>query len=281
MKIGICSFAFHRIAANGRMDFAAIARLCQELGCTQLDPWNAHLLEPEAAVDGVRAGRNPHDSRLGTPSDAHVERIAAAGAAVGLPFGCIAIDGAHLLDKDAATEQLNRERALRWIDIAARLRAESVRIDCGGPEILDEATLARIASGYAELIAYAKARNLRVLIENHWGPSVIPANVERILDACPGLGLLFDTNNWKEGLQREGWDRCARRAEVVHVKTFVFDAQGEETSVDLKPAFARLNEAGFRGSWCVESVPRDGDEIEAARRTIALIRRRAGKQAAA
>jgi sugar phosphate isomerase/epimerase len=281
MRIGICSFAFHRTVAQGKLGFDWFARTSKELGCTQLDPWNAHLLEPEAGADGVRAGKNPHDSRLGTPGDAHVELVARQGAAVGLPFGCIAVDGAHIIEKDDAAAKLNRERALRWIDVAAKLKAESVRIDAGGPEEMDAATLARIAEGYREIIDYAGARKVRVLIENHWGPSQIPANVERILDACPGLGLLFDTNNWKAGLQREGWDRCARRAEVVHVKTFVLDDQGEETTVDLKPCFQRLREAKFRGTWCVESVPKDGDEVGMAKKTIALIRRRGALEAVA
>ncbi len=280
-RIGICSFAFHRTFAAGGMDLGAMFRACRDLGCTQLDPWNAHLLEPSAGVDGLHAGRNPDDARLGVPDASQVERIAALAADVGLPFGCIAVDGAHVFSADPVEMRLNRERALRWIDIAARLGATSVRIDAGGPEEPDDATFAIIAAGYREIIARARAANVEVLVENHWGPTVIPANVERLLAAVDGLGLLFDTNNWKPGLQHEGWERCARFARVVHVKTFALDAAGNETTVDLAPAFAALRAAGFAGSWCVESVPTDGDELTAARRTIALIRRHTGRQAAA
>ncbi len=280
-KLGICSFAFHRTVAAGAMDLAAMFRACRDLGCTQLDPWNAHLLEPGSGVDGLHAGRNPDDARLGVPDAQQVERIAALAAEVELPFGCIAVDGAHIYATDPAEMRLNRERARRWIDIAARLGATSVRIDAGGPEELDDATLAIIADGYRELVARAHATKLAVLVENHWGPTVIPANVERLLAAVDGLGLLFDTNNWKPGLQREGWERCARFARVVHVKTFAIDQAGNETTVDLAPAFAALRAAGFAGTWCVESVPTDGDEIGAARKTIALIRRHVARQQAA
>ncbi len=280
IKLGICSFAFHRTVAAGAMDLGAMFRACRDLGCTQLDPWNAHLLEPGSGVDSLHAGSNPDDARLGVPGAEQVERIAALGAAVGLPFGCIAIDGAHVFSADPAEMRLHRERALRWIDIAARLGATAVRIDAGGPEALDDATLAIIARGYRELIARARSAGIEVLVENHWGPTVIPANVERLLAAVDGLGLLFDTNNWKPGLQREGWERCARFARLVHVKTFAFDPAGNETSVDLVPAFAALRAAGFAGTWCVESVPKDGDEVTAARLTLELIRRQAGREAA-
>lgn len=280
MRIGICSFAFHRTVAAGKMDFAGFARTSKELGCTQLDPWNAHLGDASGA-DTLHAGSNPDAARLGLPSDARVEQLRAEAAAVGLPFGCIAVDGAHIIEADAEKERLHAERARAWIALAGKLRATSVRIDAGGPEQPDEATFARIASGYRDLVARGRDVGVRILIENHWGPSQIPANVERILADTPGLGLLFDTNNWKPGLQREGWDRCARYAEVVHVKTFVFDERGEETTVDLAPAFARLREARFAGTWAVESVPKDGDELGAAAKTIALIRRRGAAQAAA
>ena len=45
--------------------------------------------------------------------------------------------------------------------------------------------------------------------------------------------------------------------------------------MDLSQAFRLLKESGYNGCWGVESVPGDGDEIEGARKTIALIRREA------
>jgi len=275
LRLGICSFAFHRVVASGAMDVAGMFATCRELGCTQLDPWNAHLCEPAGAPDGLHAGSHPEDARLQVPGWEHVEHIRSLGAATGLPFGCIAVDGAHLFEADPAVRELNFARACRWIEIAGRLGAQSVRIDAGGPELLDAHSLAVIVPGYRELVARARALGVAVLVENHWGPTVVPENVLTLLGAVPGLGYLFDTHNWKEGLQAEGWRRCAARAALVHVKTFAFDRAGEESSIDLRPAFAALRAAAFQGTWCVESVPRDGDEVGAARQTIALIRRHA------
>lgn len=274
MRLAICSFALHRTFASGGMDLAGYAAFCREIGCATVDPWNAHLTDPADGADTVRAGRNPHDARLGVPSAAHIATVADVLRAGGLPVGCIAVDGAHVYDADPEKRRLHRERAHAWIDIARTLGAQSVRIDAGGPEDLPEDVLAIIAEGYADILSHARAAGLEVLIENHWGPSTIPTQLLRILEACPGLGLLFDTNNWKKDLQREGWERCARHARNTHVKTYRFDASGNPEGLDLDPAFAALRAAHYAGPWGIESVPPDGDELGAVRRTADLIRRK-------
>ena len=72
------------------------------------------------------------------------------------------------------------------------------------------------------------------------------------------------------------YSRTARPSLTVchlHLKTFAFDAKGEEATIDLKPAFDLLKAARYAGAWGVESVPRDGDEWQGARKTIELIRK--------
>jgi hypothetical protein len=97
--------------------------------------------------------------------------------------------------------------------------------------------------------------------------------VERLLDAVDGLGFLFDTNNWAEGKQQEGWKRCAPLADAVHVKTFEFDENGNEATVDLSIPIRLLQETDYEGCWGVESCPRQVDEFTGARKTIELIRK--------
>ena len=133
--------------------------------------------------------------------------------------------------------------------------------------------LAIISDGYKDLLDRAAKMGIEVLIENHWGSSPVPENVIRILEGAPGLGLLFDTNNWAAGRQVEGWQMCARYARSCHVKAFSFDETGRDPSVDLEKAIQILLAYGYDGCWGVESVPPDGDETCAAEKTLALIRR--------
>ncbi len=258
MDTSICSYSFHRSFASGAMDIFDYIQWCHETGFTQLDPWMKHL-----------------ESGLTDPG--FVDRVLAAGEKVGLPFGCIAVDGAHIYDESEDQRDANRRMAYRWISIAERLGATQVRIDAGGPEEMTDPIFAIIVDGYRELIDHVAARDIEIVVENHWGPTKHPENVVRLLESVDGLGLLFDTNNWAEGKQQEGWERCAQYARLTHVKTFAFDEAGNDPSVDLGKAIHLLQAAGYSGTWGVESCPLDGDEKAAGAKTLQLIQRQLKK----
>ncbi len=193
---------------------------------------------------------------------------------------CLAVDGAHIYEDSPQARQANQIKAHRWLNIAEQLSAQQIRIDSGGPSEMPNEVLDIIVTGYKDLIPRAGEKGIEVVIENHWGASRVPENVVRILDGVPGLGLLFDSGNWPEGMRETGWMICARYARATHLKTYAFDAEGNETTVDIPRVMHILQEAGYQGSWGIESVPRQGDEVEAAKKSIALVRRVLGATAA-
>ena len=273
LKIGVCSFSFHRLLAAGKQDVFQYVLDCKALGCTQLDPWNAHLSPVKDGDAVIHAGRNPHASHhLSAAGESYIDRVRAAADDAGLPFGTIAVDGAHIYEPAPEARAVNRANAYRWIDVAHRLGAAQVRIDAGGPEDMPEEVFEIITEGYRDLIARAGEHGIEVLLENHWGPTKVPANVEKLCDAVKGLGLLYDTHNWKPELRAEGQRRCAKYARATHVKTFGFHPDGSPIDADVQTPIRLLLQAGYDGTWGVESVPRDGDEIGGARKTIELIR---------
>lgn len=267
MDISICSYSFHRQLASGEQDIFGYITACRELGCTQLDPWNAHLTV-------IKEGDAHPESALSAEENEYLDRVEAAADESGLPWGTLAADGAHIYDPDESVRAANRARAYRWLEVADRLGCEQVRIDAGGPEEMPDDVFKTIVEGYTDIIARAKDKGIEVITENHFGPSCIPGNVERMMQEIQGLGFLYDTHNWKPELRDEGRERTAKYATATHVKTFTWDEQGNEVSGE-KPenAIQQLLDAGYMGAWGVESVPTDGDEIEGARKTIALIRR--------
>ena len=273
MDISIAGYSFHQLLENGKQDFFKYITDCKELGATQLDPWNAQLAPISSGDDVVKAGRDPGHAKLSAQDDEYVRSVRNAADAAGMPFGCLAVDGAHIYEPDAAAREGNRILAYRWLEVCEILGAKQMRVDAGGPEELPDDVLPIIVEGYRDIIGRAADKGIEILMENHWGPSVIPENVVRILDAVDGLGLLFDTNNWAPGLQITGWEMCAKYARSTHFKTFNFDADGNEPSVDLSYAVRLLRESGYDGCWGVESCPEDGDEYGAASKTIALIKR--------
>jgi len=273
MELSICSYSFHRLLEAGQQDVFQYISDCRALGCTQLDLWNGHLpslLDDEASPP---SSFTLEYAQLSPAEIDYLARIKATAENAGLPFGCLAVDGAHIYESSPEARQANQIKAHRWLNIAEQLSAQQIRIDSGGPPEMPDEVLNIIVAGYNDLIPRAGEKGIEVVIENHWGASRIPENVVRILEAVPSLGLLFDTGNWPEGMREMGWTRCARYARATHLKTYAFDAEGDETTVDIPRAIHILQEAGYQGSWGIESVPREGDEYEAAKKSVALVRR--------
>lgn len=273
MEFAICSFSFHRTYAANGWDARKFIDDCAEMGIRQLDPWNAHLCPIETPETALHAGKNPNKSGYLQPASMDFyDELLCLAAEKGCHYGLIAIDGAHIYEPDESARNANRERAFAWLDVASRLDAKSVRIDAGGRESWTDEQFDIIVDGYNEIIAYAANLYLDVLVENHWGPTTEPDQMNRLLDAVPRLGLLFDTNNWKPELREEAWDKCAHRAKATHVKTFSFDDSGAETSGQgMERAIRKLVETGYAGTWGVESMPEDGDEYAGAKKTIQFI----------
>ncbi|MCB0093788.1 MAG: sugar phosphate isomerase/epimerase [Caldilineaceae bacterium] len=254
MRFSICSYSFHRTAAAGDMDIFKYIDWNKEHGFSQLDPWMKHM-------------------ELGYEDDAYIAKVKAAGDAAGLPFGCVAVDGGHIYEPTAEKRAANRKVAKRWIDICQQLDAEQVRIDAGGREETLDQIFDIVVEGYNELVAYARARGVEVIMENHWGPTKHPDNTVKVLDAVDGLGLLFDSNNWAEGTQEYAWEKCASYARLTHMKTFEFDAAGNDPTVDIAKCMNILRDVGYNGAWGIESCPRTISEIEGAEKTLALMKR--------
>jgi len=273
MRLSIASYSFHRRLEAGQQDMFQYIRDCQALGANVLEPWNSHLAPLAAGDAALKAGGRWQDSRLSAGEQAYLEQVGAAARAAGLPFGCLAVDGAHIYEPTPEARQLNQAVAYRWLEAAHQLGASQVRIDAGQADGFGEPAFRIVVEGYRDLIARGRELGLEILFENHWGISHDYENVLKLVAAVEGLGLLFDTHNWRAGTHQIAWRQCARFARSVHIKTFRFDEAGNEPSEDLALAIRLLVEAGYRGTWGVESVPEDGDELGAAAKTVALIRR--------
>lgn len=273
MEIAICSFSFFRTLLAGKQDIYQYIRECSALGATQLDPWDAHFAPLKAWETGWKIWADPEKIQLMTEEQTYLNGIKQAAAEVGLPFGCICVDGAHIYEASPTARRPNRAAAYKWLQIGNLLGVRQIRFDAGGPPEMPEEVFKTIVEGYTDLVARGRKLGIEVLLENHWGASQVPENLVRILNAVDGLGLLFDTHNWAADRREDGWRMCAPYARATHVKTFSFDEEGNEPSVDIPMAMKILKEAGYRGTWGVESMPMDGDEYEGVRRTIELIKK--------
>ena len=257
MHYSVCSYSFHRTFDAGEMDIFSYISWCKENGFTQLDPWMKHLMD-------------------GFEDDGFIARVKKAADEAGLPFGCVAVDGAHIYEPTAVAREANRQVAYRWLDIAAQLEATQARIDAGGREESFEEIFDIVVDGYKDLVDRARPLGIEVIIENHWGPTNDPDVMYKLLDAVDGLGLLFDSANWPKGTHTQAWPQYAPYASLTHIKTFSFDEAGNEPNWDIPKVIRILREAGYDGSWGIEGESRVGDEYEIVTKTLALIKRELG-----
>jgi sugar phosphate isomerase/epimerase len=270
MKFSIASYSFHRELESGRQDIFKYITDCKELGCTQLDPWNGHFAPLIKEDEEIRTGSNPTQATFSQAGLEYVAQVKAAADKAGLPFGCIAADGSHVWEDSEEARAANRACAYRWLDVAHRLGAESMRTDTGGKAELPDDMFRIIVDGLQDIVNRGKKLGVRVSIENHWGASNIPKNVVRVLDAVDGLTLLFDSRNWAKGTREEGWQVGVPRAKDVHIDMFKTQENPETLEADLTRLIHMLVKSGYNGCWGIESLPPE-DEYDGIRKSMAFI----------
>ncbi len=255
MGYSVCSYSFHRTFDAQEMNIFDYISWCKEHGFTQLDPWMKHV-------------------QAGYDDDSYLDRVKKAAADARLPFGCLAVDGAHIYEPTAEARAENRQKAYRWIDVAQRLGATQIRIDAGGRDVSLDAILPLVIEGYNDLVPRAKAQGIEVIIENHWGPTRDVDGMYKLLNSVPGLGLLLDSANWPEGTHERGWRKCAPYARLTHLKTFSFDDTGNDPDWDHALFVKILLEAGYEGCWGLEFEGKGSlDERDMVLKSLALLKR--------
>jgi len=99
----------------------------------------------------------------------------------------------------------------------------------------------------------------RVGPESHWGPELVPDNMERLARAVdhPGFGILMHIGHWENAPEEEGDRRLAPWTEHTHVDVRI-------TRTRLEPAIRMLLDAGYKGYWGVEhhSAKNEYAEVE-------------------
>ena len=162
--------------------------------------------------------------------------------------------GGGLSDPEEAVRDRAVEASKAWIDIAAKLRARSVRCD---PGKLNPQNLQPTIDSYQVLAAYGGRKGVRVMIENHGGaglehPVKLVDLIKRV--KSPSLGALPDFGNFLDEKTRErGLALLFPYAlTVCHATGLEFDTQGNEAKFDFTACVTIAKRANFRGTYSVE-----------------------------
>ncbi|MFK5889145.1 MAG: sugar phosphate isomerase/epimerase family protein [Flavobacteriaceae bacterium] len=166
------------------------------------------------------------------------------------------------------------ENHKKWIDACVFLGGQYVRVNLFGSD--DPAVwVAQSVKSLKALAAYAKDKNINVIVENH---GYLSSNTPELLKVIKGVamsncGVLPDFGNFC--LKREGnkrWDaKCVEEydrylgvkgmipyAKAVSAKSYDFNEAGDETLIDYYKMLQIVKDGGYKGFIGVEY---EGDRL--------------------
>ena len=193
-----------------------------------------------------------------------------------------------LADPNEAVRDVAVENHKKWIDAAAKLGAHAIRVNTFGtndPEIWKTT----VVDGLKKLATYAATKNINVLCENHgWLSSDAEKLMQAIRDVnMDNCGTLPDFGNWctKRKNVGEKWGECAElypdkykgtalmmpAAKAVSAKSYDFDTNGNETTIDFTRMLQIVKDAGYKGFVGVEYEGSRLDETAGTKATKDLL----------
>lgn len=174
-----------------------------------------------------------------------------------------------LADPDEAVRDAAVENHKKWVDAAAKLGAHAIRVNTFGtndPKIWKTS----VVDGLKKLATYAATKNINILCENHgW----LSSDAEKLMQAIKDVnmancGTLPDFGNWCTKRKDAGakWGECEEvypdiyrgtalmmaAAKAVSAKSYDFDEDGNETTIDFTKMLQIVKDAGYTGFVGVE-----------------------------
>lgn len=193
----------------------------------------------------------------------------------------------------AVTDDAERTEAIenhyKWIEAANHLGCHSIRVNAFGEGTREETKQAAV-NGLGRLAEFAKDYDINVIVENHGGYSSdagwLSDVMEQVgMDNCgtlPDFGnfcIKRDGDNPWEGDCVEEYDMYKGVKELmpyakgVSAKSFDFDKEGYETTIDFAKMFTIIKDAGFTGHVGIEYEGNELSEHEGIMATKKLLRR--------
>jgi len=177
--ISIEGYSFHGLLGEGRMDmFHMLETLQYRYRVNAVGIWNGFFPSTE---------------------DGYVQKIATELKQRGMILSNLAVDGANVWHDNESKRVQNHETAKRYLAIAEKLGAKSVRIDWGVPrEELAPEEEDLIVRRFREYSNFAHNAGFILCAENHAGAARNPHFMKRVLEEInhPAYRILLHAGSW-------------------------------------------------------------------------------------
>ena len=255
-KLSLAQWSIHRMIESGQVSPYNFAALAAKWGFSGLE-YVAGLYPELQGQKSAQAAQN-FISQNNELAQVHKQENL-----------LIMIDGeGDLSDADEAKRQAGVENHKFWIETAAAMNCHSIRINLFGAFDV-ETWKEQSQKSLAALGAFAKDYKINVLVENHGYLSSHGQYLMEVLEQVnlANCGTLPDFGNFclkREGNSRwdascvESYDRYKGVAEMmprafaVSAKSYDFDAQGQETTIDFKRMLELVKAQNYTGFIGVE-----------------------------
>ena len=213
----------------------------------------------------------------------------------GLDLCCLSIHQGFV-SPDAEKRQQNIDHTIKCIELAYQLGIPIIRINTGRwgttksfDELMAKRGIEPVLPGYADedgfkwvidsiqkCLPAAGKCGVIIGLENHWGLSLTPEGLLRIVNAVnsPWLRVLLDTGNFLEG-PYERIERCAPYAVFMHAKTYFGGGLWYTLDLDYNRIAQIMRRHNFRGYVSLEFEGNE-DYKTAIPKSLALLRKAFG-----
>ena len=183
----------------------------------------------------------------------------------------------NLGDPDSKRRTAAVENHYKWVEAAKFLGCHSIRVNARS-EGTYEQQLELAADGLSRLSKFADDYKINVIVENHGGLSSngkwLSSVIEKV--SLANCGTLPDFGNFPPELDRyEAVETLMPYAKSVSAKSYDFDEQGNETTIDYYRMMDIVLSAGYHGYVGVEYEGKrlgEDDGILATKRLLEKIR---------
>jgi L-ribulose-5-phosphate 3-epimerase len=198
----------------------------------------------------------------------------------GVKSGLIMCDREGALgDADAAARTKAVENHYKWVTAAAYLGCHSIRVNAQSSGSFGAQADFAI-DGLRRLAEFGAQHGLNVIVENHGGLSSNGKWLTAVIDqvGLPNCGTLPDFGNFNVARDKP-YDRYTGVREMmpfargVSAKSYAFDAQGNETTIDYLRMMRIVKDAGYGGYVGIEFEGRNMEEMDGIRATQRLLQR--------
>jgi len=163
-------------------------------------------------------------------------------------------DEGRLGDPKAEKRTQAVENHYKWVEAAKFLGCHSVRVNAASKGSYEEqAKLA--ADGLRRLSEFADEHDINVIVENHGRLSSNPQWLAGVIRqvGLPNCGTLPDFGNFPKNIDRyEAVRALMPHAKAVSAKSYDFDEEGNETTIDYHSMMNIVLEAGYHGYVGIE-----------------------------